>query len=107
MDKNTKHITKHTFDDLLKSRIFIPANDDLAQRIILAAKSSIPQNKILDESLWQWLNRLFSYFIIPQPVYVLVFILAVGLIIGFNIPISKTVYTYYIQDFLYLKTIML
>jgi hypothetical protein len=70
-------------DNLLRARRVQPSSPDLAQRIILKAQQ-LPQEK--NVPFWQWLRDLFAEFHLPQPAYVLVGALLVGMLIGFNAP---------------------
>jgi hypothetical protein len=70
-------------DQLLRSRRVQPAGPDLAQRIILKARS-MPQNKTLP--LWQWIRQLCVEFHLPKPAYVFAGALVLGTVIGFSMP---------------------
>jgi hypothetical protein len=70
-------------DNLLRSRRIEPASPDLAQRIILRART-LPQNTTLP--FWQWVSKLFAEFHLPKPAYVLAGALILGMVIGFNAP---------------------
>lgn len=70
-------------EQLLLSRRLESANPDLAQRIIVKARS-IPQHK--NVPLWQWIRQVCVEFHLPKPAYVLAGALLLGMVIGLNMP---------------------
>jgi len=70
-------------DNLLRARRVEPASPDLAQRIILKARS-LPQAPSMP--LWQSLRQVFAEFHLPKPGYVLAGALLLGMVIGFSAP---------------------
>ena len=72
-------------EEMLRSRPLEPAGPDLAERIILKART-VPQNQALP--LGQSVRRLFAEFHLPRPAYVLAATLLLGLLLGFNNPLD-------------------
>jgi hypothetical protein len=88
-------------DAMLRSRRLEPASFDLAQRIILKARS-LPQNQTIP--FWQWMTQLFAEFHLPRPAYVLACTLILGFVVGFNTPLNTNTAdldTDQVQGFLY------
>jgi hypothetical protein len=89
-------------ESMLQSRRFEPAAPDLADRIVLKARQ-IPQ--IQNITLLQWMRRLCAEFHLPKPGYVLACALILGLVVGFNEPLSTSPAedpdTAQVQSFLY------
>ena len=89
-------------DAMLRARKIEPASADLAQRIILKAQS-LPQNQTMP--IWQWIRQVFAECHLPRPAYVLASTLILGLVIGFNAPLTTTTSdnldTDQVQGFLY------
>jgi hypothetical protein len=70
-------------DALLKARKIEPASPDLAERIILKARS-LPQHRTL--SLWQAILQICAEFHLPKPAYVVAGALIVGMVLGYSAP---------------------
>jgi hypothetical protein len=88
---------------MLRARRFVPASPDLADRIILAARSIRP---VAAPSLGQWVQQLFAEYRLPQPAYVMAGTLLVGFLVGLSAPLviapaDDTLDTEYVQSFLY------
>jgi hypothetical protein len=73
-------------EEMLRSRPLEPAGPDLAERIILKART-MPQGQALP--LGQALRRLFAEFHLPRPAYVLAGTLLLGFLLGFNNPLDN------------------
>jgi hypothetical protein len=89
------------FDALLRSRAFEPARPDLAERIILTARS-LPQQRRL--TLHAWIQRLFAEFHVPRPAYALALVLMLGFVLGVSLQGMQVTEGYdpmSIQSFLY------
>jgi hypothetical protein len=80
-------IQDEKLEAMLRARRMEPAGRDLAERIILKARST-PQNQTLP--LGQWVKRLFAEFHLPKPAYVLASTLVLGLLAGFTAPSDPT-----------------
>jgi len=97
---------KQELETRFKSRHFIPANEDLANRIISAA-ALLPQQT--NESILVWLGEIFEGFTVLKPAYTLGLVLVLGLSFGFAGTLAGTdsledsTKTYHVQDFLYVK----
>jgi hypothetical protein len=74
-------------DNMLRSRRVEPASADLAQRIILKARS-LPQAPHI--SFWDSMRQLFAEFHLPKPGYVLASALMLGVVIGFSTPQDRS-----------------
>lgn len=89
-------------ETMLQSRRVEPASANLAEQIILKAQGI---SQVPTITLAQWMKRLFGEFHLPQPVYVLVCTLVLGVVIGFSAPPDTTTAddadVLYIQSFLY------
>jgi hypothetical protein len=89
-------------DVMLRSRRVESAGPDLAQRIVLKAKS-LPQNQTVP--FMQWLKQLFAEFHLPRPAYVFACTLILGFVVGFTVPLNTTTAedsnTDQVQGFLY------
>jgi hypothetical protein len=70
-------------ESMLRSRREEPASPDLADKIILRARS-IPQRQ--NVSLWRFVRDLCVEFHLPKPAYVLAAALALGMVVGFSTP---------------------
>jgi hypothetical protein len=70
-------------EHLLRSRRIEPARADLAQRIMLKARS-LPQAPNM--SPWESLRQLFAELHLPKPAYVLASALVLGIVIGISAP---------------------
>jgi hypothetical protein len=73
-------------EKMLRSRPLRPVSPDLAERIVLKART-MPQNQALP--LGQALRRLFAEFHLPRPAYVLAGTLLLGFLLGFNNPLDN------------------
>ena len=74
-------------DHLLRSRRFESASADLAQRIIMKART-LPQAPNIP--LWDSRRQLFAEFHLPKPGYVLASALMLGVVIGFSTPQDRS-----------------
>jgi hypothetical protein len=74
-------------DHLLRSRRFESASADLAQRIIMKART-LPQAPNIP--FWDWMRQLFAEFHLPKPGYVLASALMLGLVIGLSTPQDRS-----------------
>jgi hypothetical protein len=72
--------SERELDLLLHSRPFVPPNDDLARRIITAAKSQQQQGHF---TTLHWLNGLFDELFRYQPGYILTLLLMISVCLGF------------------------
>ena len=93
-------ITDEKLDALLKSRRMEAPRPDLAQQIILKART-IPQRRSV--SLWETIQQVFADFHLAKPAYVLVGTLILGLLIGLSDPsgLSTPSDNGQVQTFLY------
>jgi hypothetical protein len=76
-------MTDDKLDALLNSRRMEAATPDLAERIILNART-IPQKRSI--SIWEAIQQTFADFHLAKPAYVLAGTLVLGLLIGFSDP---------------------
>lgn len=74
-------------EQLLRARRLDAAGPDLAERIIAKART-LPQRKYI--SFWQSIRELCAEFHLPQPAYVVVAALVVGIVLGFSAPEDTT-----------------
>lgn len=74
-------------DHLLRSRRFESASADLAQRIIMKART-LPQAPNIP--FWDSMRQLFAEFHLPKPGYVLASALMLGLVIGLSTPQERS-----------------
>lgn len=70
-------------ESMLRFRRLAKASPDLAERIILRART-LPQRKEI--SLWRMIQDLFAEFHLPKPAYVLAGALALGVVLGLSTP---------------------
>jgi hypothetical protein len=68
------------FEQLLSSRKYEQPDIDLERRIINSAKS---EEQIKSESIWSYIEQLFSTFHIPVPAMALSILLILGITIGY------------------------
>jgi NADH:ubiquinone oxidoreductase subunit E len=97
-------ITERELNSLLHSRPIVPADENLAQRIIEATKSHDQKKQA---SIVQWLHRIFNETLHFKPAYVMVLTLMIGLSQGYFIAEamqamdSNTHHSQNPQDFFY------
>jgi hypothetical protein len=77
-------------DALLQRRAVEAPSDDLAERIIMAARQ---RTQVTPVSLVAWIKDLFHEFSLPQPVYAFASVLALGLVLGASLPAGSVVST--------------
>jgi hypothetical protein len=69
---------------MLRSRSFVPASPDLAERIVRAAQLTRHGPAL---SLGQWVQQLFAEYRLPEPVYVMAGTLLLGFVVGLSAPL--------------------
>ncbi|MCD6034282.1 MAG: hypothetical protein K0R63_23 [Rickettsiales bacterium] len=92
-------MTEDNFDKILQKRPFMIHSEDLAARIIIAART-IEQK----QSIGKLIIRLFYELHLPRPSYVFACTLLFSMMIGFGVDMIGSTYTdteYAIHDFLY------
>jgi peptidoglycan/LPS O-acetylase OafA/YrhL len=73
--------TEQDINALLHSRTPVPANNDLPERIIAAARLHKQRSS---PTYMQWLYGIFSEFIRIEPAYIVCLLLVSGLYLGFG-----------------------
>jgi hypothetical protein len=96
--------SERKLDLLLRTRPFVPANEDLAQRIVVSAKSKKQHGH---STILHWMHGIFGDFFRYQPGYVLTLLLVIGVCLGFvtsgmkQEPLTGDLATATVQDFFY------
>ncbi len=101
---NNNKDTDQRIDAILKKRGFTTSGDDMPDRIASAARS-MPQKN--NETIIEWIQELFTPLAIPRSYCAILFVLLIGFIAGFLVPVIESEIdvkheeTIYMQEFLY------